>query len=148
MPEITAPPKSAASASPWTRQNPFPGKLVVNRRLSSADSQKDTRHFEIDLTGWGLNFEPGDSVAVYPTNDPNLVKEIIRALGTTGDEPVPVAKTTKPFREALLRDTKVVAARDKAWRRVFWRNARTKLRCRFIPVRRNIFTCRKIKPCR
>jgi len=72
--------------------------------LSSADSQKDTRHFEIDLTGWGLNFEPGDSVAVYPTNDPNLVKEIIRALGTTGDEPVPVAKTTKPFREALLRD--------------------------------------------
>src|SRR6184192_108087 len=104
MPEITAPPKSAASASPWTRQNPFPGKLVVNRRLSSADSKKDTRHFEIDLTGWGLNFEPGDSVAVYPTNDPNLVKEIIRALGTTGDEPVPVAKTTKPFREALLRD--------------------------------------------
>src|SRR5207253_2469030 len=104
MPEITAPPKSAASASPWTRQNPFPGKLVVNRRLSSADSQKDTRHFEIDLTGWGLNFEPGDSVAVYPTNDPNLVKEIIRALGTTGDEPVPAAKTTKPFREALLRD--------------------------------------------
>jgi len=104
MPEVTAQPKSAASASPWTRQNPFPGKLVVNRRLSTADSQKDTRHFEIDLTGWGLNFEPGDSVAVYPTNDPNLVKEIIRALGTTGDEPVPAAKTTKPFREALLRD--------------------------------------------
>jgi len=104
MPEVTAPPKSAASASLWTRQNPFPGKLVVNRRLSTADSKKDTRHFEIDLTGWGLNFEPGDSVAVYPTNDPNLVKEIIRALGTTGDEPVPAAKTTKPFREALLRD--------------------------------------------
>ncbi|HXL24431.1 MAG TPA: sulfite reductase subunit alpha [Chthoniobacterales bacterium] len=104
MPELTAPPKPTASVLPWTRANPFPAKLVVNRRLSSADSQKDTRHFEIDLTGWGLNFEPGDSVAVYPTNDPNLVKEIIRALGTTGDEPVPAAKTTKPFREALLRD--------------------------------------------
>src|SRR5438270_13747051 len=96
-----ATPKTAA---PWTRQNPFPGKLLVNRQLSSGDSEKDTRHFEIDLTGWGLNFEPGDSVAIYPTNDPNLVKEIIRALGTTGDEPVPAAKTTKPFREALLRD--------------------------------------------
>src|SRR6184192_3433200 len=104
MPEITAPPKSAASASPWTRQNPFPGKLVVNRRLSSADSQKDTRHFEIDLTGWGLNFEPGDSVAIYPTNDPALVGEIIRALGAKGDEPVTAAKTQKPLREALLRD--------------------------------------------
>src|SRR5260370_6723402 len=104
MPEVTAPPKLAASASQWTRQNPFLGKFVVNRRLSSDDSEKDTRHFEIDFTGWGLNFEPGDSVAVYPTNDPQLVEEILRALGAKGDEPVPAAKTTKPFREALLRD--------------------------------------------
>src|SRR5882672_1172025 len=101
MPEVTAPPKPATSASQWTRQNPFPGKLVVNRRLSSDDSKKDTRHFEIDLTGWGLKFEPGDSVAVYPTNDPNLVNEILRALGAKGDEPVPAANTTKPFREAI-----------------------------------------------
>src|SRR5438046_1997415 len=104
MPEVTAPPKPAASASQWTRANPFPGKLVVNRRLSSDDSNKDTRHFEVDLTGWGLKFEPGDSVAVYPTNDPTLVNEILRALGAKGDEPVPAAKTTKPFQEALLRD--------------------------------------------
>src|SRR5213083_2562672 len=104
MSEIVAPAKTAAPAGPWTRQNPFPGKLVVNRRLSSDDSEKDTRHFEIDLTGWGLNFEPGDSVAVYPTNDPNLVNEILRALGAKGDEPVPAAKTQKGLREALLRD--------------------------------------------
>ena len=72
--------------------------------MSSEDSEKDTRHFEIDLTGWGLNFEPGDSVAVYPTNDPNLVEEIIRALGFKGNEPVMAAKIQKPLREALLRD--------------------------------------------
>src|SRR2546430_1391297 len=115
MPEVTdkvVPPETAAAATPktaaqWTRQNPFPGKLLVNRQLSSGDSEKDTRHFEIDLTGWGLNFEPGDSVAIYPTNDPALVDEIIRALGAKGDEPVPAAKTTKPFREALLRDYSV-----------------------------------------
>jgi sulfite reductase (NADPH) flavoprotein alpha-component len=100
----TAPAKPAVPASPWTRSNPFPGKLIVNRRLSAPESEKDTRHFEIDLTDWGLNFEPGDSVAVYPTNDPDLVNEIIHALGAKGDEPVPAAKTTKQFREALLRD--------------------------------------------
>ncbi|HET9417797.1 MAG TPA: sulfite reductase subunit alpha [Chthoniobacterales bacterium] len=99
-----APPKPAAPASPWTRANPFPARLLVNRRLSAPESQKDTRHFEIDLTGWGLSFEPGDSVAIYPTNDPELVNEIIRLLRATGDEPVPAAKMTKPFREALLRD--------------------------------------------
>jgi sulfite reductase (NADPH) flavoprotein alpha-component len=103
MPEVSAPPKPA-SGSQWTRQNPFPGKLIVNRRLSSDDSEKDTRHFEIDLTNWGLNFEPGDSVAIYPTNDPNLVSEILRALGAIGDEQVTAGKAQKPLREALLRD--------------------------------------------
>jgi sulfite reductase (NADPH) flavoprotein alpha-component len=104
MPEAAPPPKPTTPAAPWTRQNPFPGKLTVNRRLSSPESEKDTRHFEIDLKGWGLSFEPGDSLAVYPTNDPELVEEILRALGGKGDEPVLATKTEKPFREALLRD--------------------------------------------
>src|SRR5438067_12082702 len=107
MAEVSAPPKPAAPATQWTRQNPFPGKLTVNRLLSTPESEKDTRHFEIDLTNWGLNFEPGDSVAVYPTNDPKLVDEIIHALGAKGDEQVTAAKTQKPFREALLRDCSI-----------------------------------------
>ena len=104
LPPATATATTPKAAVPWTRQNPFPGKLHVNRRLSTADSEKDTRHFEIDLTDWGLKFEPGDSVAVYPTNDSELVDAIIRALGAKGDEQVPAAKTTKALREALLRD--------------------------------------------
>ena len=103
MSGVSAPPK-LASASQWTRQNPFPGKLTVNRRLSTEESEKDTRHFEIDLTNWGLRFEPGDSVAIYPTNDPVLVDEIIHALGAKGDEQVTAAKTQKPLRESLLKD--------------------------------------------
>ena len=75
MPTETAPAKSAAPA-PYTRANPFPARLKVNRRLSSEDSEKDTRHFELDLTGWGLSYEVGDSVAVYPTNDPALVDAV------------------------------------------------------------------------
>jgi len=104
MPEVTAPPNPATSASPYTRANPFPGRLLVNRILSSPDSEKETRHFEIDLTGWGLSYEVGDSMAVYPTNDPELVEQIIHALGVKGDEPVPAAKTQKSLRDALLRD--------------------------------------------
>lgn len=104
MPEVTAPPNPAPSASPYTRANPFPGRLLVNRILSSPDSEKETRHFEIDLTGWGLSYEVGDSVAVYPTNDPELVEQIIHSLGVKGDEPVPAAKTQKSLRDALLRD--------------------------------------------
>jgi sulfite reductase (NADPH) flavoprotein alpha-component len=107
MPEVSSPinpATTAATASPYTRSNPFPGKLVVNRLLSGPESEKETRHFEVDLTGWGLSFQVGDSMAVYPTNDPRLVDEVIRTLGASGDEPVPAAKTQKGLREALLRD--------------------------------------------
>jgi sulfite reductase (NADPH) flavoprotein alpha-component len=118
MSEITAPPKPSKPASSWTRTNPFPGKLVVNRRLSGLESEKDTRHLEIDLTGWGLHFEPGDSLAVYPTNDPKLVDEIIRALGAKGDELVPAAKTQKPLKEALLRDFSITQPTPKFLRAI------------------------------
>src|ERR1700730_11368933 len=95
---------AAVAPQRYTRANPFPARLVVNRRLSGPDSEKDTRHFEVDLTGWGLSYEVGDSMAVYPTNDPDLVEAIIQLLGVKGDEPVPVAKTQKGLHEALLRD--------------------------------------------
>jgi sulfite reductase (NADPH) flavoprotein alpha-component len=79
--------------------------MLVNRRLSGPESEKDTRHFELDLTGWGLSFEVGDSVGVCPTNDPDLVDGIIRALGATGDAKVPRLKgEPTTLREALLRD--------------------------------------------
>ena len=97
-------PADTKTVSQYTRANPFPGKLIVNRRLNPG-SQKDTRHFEVDLTGWGLSYEVGDSMAIYPSNDPVLVDEVLLHIGATGDETVP--STTKgqsvPLREALFR---------------------------------------------
>ncbi|HEX7517323.1 MAG TPA: sulfite reductase subunit alpha [Chthoniobacterales bacterium] len=107
------PPETTAAASPYTRTNPFPGKLVVNRSLCGEDSDKDTRHFEIDLTGWGLHYEVGDSMTVWPTNDPALVNEIIKTIGAKGDEAVksPIRETT--LREALLRDCRITQTTPK-----------------------------------
>ena len=117
MIEATA---TAAVAAPrYTRANPFPARLVVNRRLSGPESEKDTRHFEIDLTGWGLSFEVGDSLAVYPSNDPELVDEIIHTLGATGDEKVPRPRgEPTTFREALLRDYSITQPTPKFLRAV------------------------------
>src|SRR5436305_14000275 len=98
---------TTAPGSPprYPRANPVPRRMLVNRRLSGPESEKDTRHFEIDLTGWGLSFEVGDSLAVYPSNDTELVDEIIRALGADGDEQVPrPRREPTTLREALLRD--------------------------------------------
>src|SRR5262249_10229608 len=99
---------ATVAASPYSRMNPFPATMLVNRRLSGPESEKDTRHFELDLTDWGLKFEVGDSVGVYPKNDPDLVVEIMRALGSTGDKQLPRLKgEPTSLREALLRDYSV-----------------------------------------
>jgi sulfite reductase (NADPH) flavoprotein alpha-component len=100
-------------AGPYTRANPFPAKIVVNRTLCGEDSEKDTRHFEIDLSGWGLNYEVGDSMTVWPTNDPTLVEEIIAKLGAKGDETVKGPNGEKPLREVLFRDCRITQTTPK-----------------------------------
>ena len=95
-------------ASHYSRKNPFPSKLSVNRRLTLDGSEKETRHFELSLEGSGLAYEAGDSLGVLPANCPELVGEIIRALHATGDEPVPGNNgANKPLREALLTDYQI-----------------------------------------
>ncbi|HEU5238407.1 MAG TPA: sulfite reductase subunit alpha [Pyrinomonadaceae bacterium] len=117
MTEATAIP--AVAPPRYTRATPFPARMLVNRRLSGPESEKDTRHFELDLTGWGLSFEVGDSLAVYATNDPQLVEEIVHALGMTGDEKVPRPRgEPTTLREALLRDYSITRPTPKFLRAI------------------------------
>jgi sulfite reductase (NADPH) flavoprotein alpha-component len=108
-----APETTAAPASPYTRTNPFPGKLVTNRSLCGEGSDKDTRHFEIDLKGWGLNYEVGDSMTVWPTNDPALVDELVKTICAKGEEQVKGPKGDTTLRDALLRDCRITQTTPK-----------------------------------
>lgn len=98
---------------PYTRTNPFPAKMAVNRSLCGEGSDKDTRHFEVALTGWGLNYEVGDSMTVWPTNDPALVDELITKIGAKGDEPVKGPNGDTTLREALFRDCRITQTTPK-----------------------------------
>src|SRR5258706_9372093 len=64
----------------YNRNNPFPARLITNRKLNSGASEKETRHFEISLEGSGLNYEVGDAIGIFPTNCPELVADILSAL--------------------------------------------------------------------
>jgi len=104
---------STESASGYSRKNPFPATLKVNKRLTAEGSNKDTRHFEITLEGSGLDYEVGDSLGVFPTNDPALVDQLLETLGFSGEEVVPNAdKVSVPLREALLKSY-VITSPDK-----------------------------------
>jgi sulfite reductase (NADPH) flavoprotein alpha-component len=94
-PEVTA----------YSKDRPFPARLIENRLLSKPGSAKETRHFVVDLRGSGLRYTAGDSLGVFPSNRPSEVAEILQWLGATGDELVsPVMlKLAAPvtLREAL-----------------------------------------------
>lgn len=72
--------------SQYNRKNPFPAKLLVNRLLTTENSSKETRHYEISIAGSGLSYEAGDALCVVPTNCPDLVAEILKAIKCDGDE--------------------------------------------------------------
>ena len=101
-------PTEPVVASAFSRKNPFPARLHVNRKMTGEGSEKDTRHFELDLDGSGLIYECGDSIGVFPKNDPELAQEILHALHATGDEMVPGNEgTPKPLRTVLIEDYQI-----------------------------------------
>lgn len=99
-----------ADPTGYSRKNPFPGRLLVNRKLTGDGSEKDTRHYEICLKGSQLKYEVGDALGIIPTNSPELVEEILRALGFDGEEEVSGPEDNKmPVRLALLREYQIGA---------------------------------------
>lgn len=90
----------------FDKDNPFPALITENRLLSKEGSQKETRHFVVSLAGSGLYYKAGDSLGVYPSNDPRDVATVLQCLGASGDEPVSPAMLKLhepiPLRESLL----------------------------------------------
>jgi sulfite reductase (NADPH) flavoprotein alpha-component len=68
-------------ASPtYSRQNPFPSRLVESRTLNRPGSDKDVRHVVLDLADSNLSYEVGDALGVCPVNCPELVENIVKVL--------------------------------------------------------------------
>ncbi len=80
----------------YSRKNPFPATMTLNKVVTAEHSSKETRHYEISIAGSGLSYEAGDALCVIPTNCPELVDAIIKAIGCNGDE-------NEPFNGELMR---------------------------------------------
>lgn len=90
---------SADSSAP-TKDNPYQSKLLVNRLLTEG-SDKETRHFELSLQGSSLSYEPGDSLGVIPQNSPQVVDDLLKAVGLTGEETVQLGEAGLTLRDSL-----------------------------------------------
>ncbi|USP94785.1 assimilatory sulfite reductase (NADPH) flavoprotein subunit [Bacillus vallismortis] len=103
-----APAPGAASPqigeSSYSRTNPFRAEVLENLNLNGRGSNKETRHVELSLEGSGLTYEPGDSLGVYPENDPELVEMLLKEMNWNPEEIVTLNKQgdVRPLKEALI----------------------------------------------
>ncbi|WP_405159203.1 assimilatory sulfite reductase (NADPH) flavoprotein subunit [Paenibacillus sp. FSL H8-0283] len=97
--------------SEYDRTNPFKAEVLENLNLNGRGSDRETRHIELSLEGSSLDYEPGDSLGVFPENHPRLVDELIAAMGWNADERVTVNKNgdQASVQEALLRYFEITA---------------------------------------
>lgn len=96
--------QASGNSSAYSRTNPFKAEILENLNLNGRGSERETRHIELSLEGSGLQYQPGDCLAIYPENHPQLVQDILEAMGWSGEEFVTINKNgeQKPLRDALL----------------------------------------------
>ncbi|MCY8857713.1 assimilatory sulfite reductase (NADPH) flavoprotein subunit [Bacillus atrophaeus] len=102
--EPTPAPAPQSGEPAYSRTNPFRAEVLENINLNGRGSNKETRHLELSLEGSGLTYEPGDSLGVYPENDPALVDMLLEEMNWDPEEVVTVNKQgdVRPLKEALI----------------------------------------------
>jgi sulfite reductase (NADPH) flavoprotein alpha-component len=99
----------AVTAEPGrSRDNPVLATFVSRRLLNKPGSEKQTWHFDFDLSGCGLDYVVGDSFGVFARNDLGLVDQIIAMLGASHTTQV----RGKTLREVLTSDVSLSPAPD------------------------------------
>lgn len=84
-----------------TKDNPYASKLLLNRLITKG-SDKETRHFELSLQDSGLDYLPGDSLGVLPTNCEEVVGDLLTTVGLSGEETVEIGEESLVLKDALM----------------------------------------------
>jgi len=92
----------APAVSQFSKKNPFVATLLDGQKITGRDSVKDIRHFEISLENSGIQYQPGDALGVWFSNDTEMVNRLLKALDLSGDEEVQAGDDTLPLRQALV----------------------------------------------
>jgi len=115
----TPPPRSVANVVQrgYGRDAPVPARLAASVRLTAEGAEKETRHVVIDIAGTGLTYEPGDSLGVWPHNNPDEVELLLAILRAKGSEGVTLADgTVVSARDALTREADLRAPSTELYR--------------------------------
>ncbi len=91
-------------APEYSRKNPFQSELLERVLLNGTGTAKETWHYEMSLENSGLNYEPGDALAVLTVNPDDVIEPLLKAARLSGTEAVEVGGEKKSLAEALRED--------------------------------------------
>ncbi|XP_018523345.1 NADPH-dependent diflavin oxidoreductase 1 [Lates calcarifer] len=63
-----------------SQSQPFPARLISNKRVTDLSHFQDVRHIEFDITGSSLEFDAGDVVMMRPCNAPEDIQQFCQLL--------------------------------------------------------------------
>jgi sulfite reductase (NADPH) flavoprotein alpha-component len=98
------------AAKAYDKRNSFPATVLENLTIVGRGSSKETRHIEIDISGSGISYEPGDALGLAAENDSAIVDAVLDATGLSGDAPVTLKGEGTSLREALARKFEITLA--------------------------------------
>jgi sulfite reductase (NADPH) flavoprotein alpha-component len=75
----------ARGASEVSRE-PVLAEVIEHINLNSSRSDKETIHLALAFEGTAPAYEPGDTLELFPENDPALVDAVLGATGLKGDD--------------------------------------------------------------
>ena len=104
---------AVAGSEEFGKKNPFPSEVNENILLNGEGSAKETVHVELSLEGSGMVYEPGDALAVQPTNCPHMVKDVLNAAKLNGTEEIEVKGAGKKLLADALREDFDITALSK-----------------------------------
>jgi len=70
---------------PFDVKNPYMSTIKVNDNIHKEGSGRHCMHIELDIEGSRMRYDAGDHVAIYPTNNVQIVDKLISQLGINGE---------------------------------------------------------------
>ncbi len=75
----------------YSRDAPVLARLLSSEPITEKGAEKETRHVVLELAETGLRYTPGDSLGIWPENNPEEVELLIAILRAKGSEALTLA---------------------------------------------------------
>ncbi len=82
----------------YSRAQPYLSRIKERFLLTKPASTKKTYHIALDISGSKIFYQVGDSVAILPSNDPEIVDRIVKRLHASGEEEIFDSRSNSLFK--------------------------------------------------